>query len=284
MPRTNSANSPRIQVVESSSAELRLADARAFLHRHAQTAEGVHVVGATRGAVDDLVRGTAAALGATVGLHRFSLTHLAVRLAAPRLAAAGDAPSTYLGSEAVAARAAFDAQQDGDLRYFAPVARMPGFARALSRTLQELRFARVTSDRLAALPLGGRDLAALLERFEAQFASASVRDRATLFRTATEVAVDPAAASLAGVDLASPLLLLDVPLDSPVEFDFVRALIERSRDTLVTVPFGDIAALDRLKAMGCVPDVRRPEGVTDLDALRLRMFAASKLDPRTPLG
>src|SRR5688500_16841050 len=154
MSHAKSANSPYIQVVESSSADLRLADARAFVARHSRSADDVHIVGATRGAVDDLVRGIAAASGATVGLHRFSLTHLAVRLAAPVLAADGDAPSTYLGSEAVAARAAFDAQQHGDLSYFAPVARMPGFARALSRTLQELRFASVKSDQLAALPLG----------------------------------------------------------------------------------------------------------------------------------
>lgn len=284
MTRDNSAPFPHIQVVESSSAELRLADARAFAERHSRNSDDLHIVGATRGAVDDLVRSIAAGAGATVGLHRFSLTHLAVRLAAPVLAADGDAPSTYLGSEAVAARAAFDAQQHGDLSYFAPVAKMPGFARALSRTLQELRFARITADRLATLPLGGRDLAALLERFDEQFQSASVRDRATLFQTATRVVRASHPDVPSGIDLTAPLLLLDVPLDSPVEFEFVRALMEASRDVLVTVPFGDIAALDRLKAIGCQPVVRRPEGPSDLDALRLRMFAASKLDERVAAG
>ena len=284
MSRAKSANSPHIQVVESSSADLRLADARAFVARHSRSADDVHIVGATRGAVDDLVRGMASATGATMGLHRFSLTHLAVRLAAPVLAADGDAPSTYLGSEAVAARAAFDAQQQGDLSYFAPVARMPGFARALSRTLQELRFANVRSEQLAALPLGGRDLAALLDRFDRQFASASVRDRATLFRTATQVVHEASGGVPSGIQLTAPLLLLDVPLDSPVEFEFVRALMQKSRDVLVTVPFGDMAALERLKGMGCEPEVRRPGAASDLDALRLRMFASSRLDPRTPVG
>jgi len=244
----------------------------------------VHVVGATRGAVDDLVRTLAATAGATIGLHRYSLVHLAVRLAAPVLAASGDAPSTSLGSEAVAARAAFDAQQDGALSYFAPVAKMPGFARALSRTLQELRLAQVTRDQLEALPLGGKDLAALLERFEAQFESASARDRATLFRTATQVAREWEPGGATGIDLAAPLLLLDVPLDSPVEFEFVHALMARSRDVLVTVPFGDIAALDRLKSIGLKPDLKRPDGPSDLDALRLRMFASTKLEERTPTG
>lgn len=277
-------DSRHIRIVESSAADLRLAEARAFVDRHAHHSDDLHVVGATRGAVDDLVRAIAATRGATVGLHRFSLVHLAVRLAAPALAANGDAPSTHLGSEAVAARAAFDAQQDGTLTYFAPVAKMPGFARALSRTLQELRFAHVTADRLAALPLGGADLACLLERFDAQFQSASVRDRATLFRTATEVARASADDGFSGVDLSAPMLLLDVPLDSQVEFDFVRALIERSRDVLATVPFGDLAALDRLSSLGLNAEILPPEGVTDLVALRRHLFAATTLAERTPNG
>jgi ATP-dependent helicase/nuclease subunit B len=284
MDLARSSPSSDIRVVESSATELRLADARAFVAEHVRTSTDVHVVGATRGAVDDLVRTIAAGTGATVGLHRFSVVHLAVRLAAPVLAANGEAPSTYLGSEAVAARAAFDAQQDGALSYFAPVVKMPGFARALSRTLQELRLAQVTSDRLAALPLGGADLAALLDRFEAQFKTASARDRATLFSTATAVVQEWKADSASGIDLTAPLLLLDVPLDSPVEFDFVRALMEKSRNVLVTVPFGDLAALERLKGIGLKPDVRRPDGPSDLDALRLRMFAATKLEERVPIG
>lgn len=284
MPRASSSSSPNIRVVESSVNELRLLEARTFLAGHSASSRDVHIVGATRGAVDDLVRTLARTAGATIGLHRYSLIHLAVRLAAPVLAMSGEAPSTYLGSEAVAARAAFDAQQDDALSYFAPVAKMPGFARALSRTLQELRLAQVTGAQLAALPLGGKDLAALLERFEAQFESASSRDRATLFRTATQVVREWEPGGVTGIDLSAPMLLLDVPLDSPVEFDFVRALMERSRNVLVTVPFGDLAALERLKGIGLTPELKRPEGPSDLDALRLRMFASTKLEERTPSG
>ena len=50
-----------------------------------------------------------------------------------------------------------------------------------------------------------------------------------------------------GVDLQAPLLLLDVPLDTGVEFAFVQALMQASRAVLITVPFGDLAALDRLE-------------------------------------
>ena len=281
MARVKPAGSPHIRVVESSATDLRLAEARAFVASHMAEAADVHIVGATRGAADDLARSLAAGAAATIGLHRFSLTQLAVRLAAPSLAADGYSLSTYLGSEAVAARAAFDAQQAGALAYFAPVARTPGFARALARTLQELRLAQVPPDALSALPFGGRDLAALLERFEQHFDGAAARDRATLFSVAASVA---AAGGTAGFDLSAPLLLLDVPLDSHVEFALVRALMTASRAVVVTVPFGDIAALDRLAGMALKPEVLVQTGEADLVALRRHMFAGSKLKERTPVG
>jgi ATP-dependent helicase/nuclease subunit B len=281
MARAKPAGPPHIRVVESSATELRLAEARAFVVSHTAQAADVHIVAASRGAADDLARSVAAGAPATMGIHRFSLTHLAVRLAAPSLAADGYSLSTYLGSEAVAARAAFDAQQDDALTYFEPVARTPGFARALARTMQELRLAQVPAEALSALPFGGPDLAALLQRFEQHFEVATARDRATLFKVAASVAT---AGGTAGFDLSAPLLLLDVPLDSRVEFEFVRALMAASRAVVVTVPFGDIAALDRLAGLALRPEVLVQTGEADLVALRRYMFAASKLKERRPVG
>ncbi|MBA2301174.1 MAG: PD-(D/E)XK nuclease family protein [Acidobacteria bacterium] len=281
MARTHFSNSPDIRVVESSATQLRLAEARAFAAAHIARTADVHMVGASRGSVDDLARSIAVASGATIGLHRFSLTQLAARLASPTLALDGYAPATYLGTEAVAARAAFDAQQADALSYFAPVARTPGFARALARTLQELRLAGVTPAALSELPLGGPDLAALLERFEAHFSAATARDRATVFTVATDAVTSGTAA---GIDLSAPLLLLDVPLDTRLEFDFVRALISASSDVLITVPFGDIAALNRFKGLRLTPELLVQSGPADLVALRRYMFARSKLQERTPQG
>src|SRR5215212_955845 len=76
---------PAVRLIESSSAQLRLQEARGFVETHAARGD-VWLVGASRGAVDDLARAIAAASGATIGLHRFSLTQLAARLAAPILA------------------------------------------------------------------------------------------------------------------------------------------------------------------------------------------------------
>src|SRR3954447_21631142 len=109
-----------IRLIESSSAQLRLHAAHACAREHARQGE-VWLVGASRGAVDDLARRIALESGAAMGAHRFSLPQLAARLAAPILAAEERAPATYLGSEAVAARATFDALKDGGLTYFAPV-------------------------------------------------------------------------------------------------------------------------------------------------------------------
>ncbi|HJR57789.1 MAG TPA: PD-(D/E)XK nuclease family protein, partial [Vicinamibacterales bacterium] len=110
---------------------------------------------------------------------------------------------------------------------------------------------------------------------------ATARDRATLFTVAATVAVSRSAA---GIDLTAPLLLLDVPLDSRLEFELVRALMAASRDVLVTVPFGDIAALDRFEACGLKPELLVPAGDADLVALRRYMFARSKPKARTPAG
>ena len=52
-------------------------------------------------------------------------------------------PGSQAGAEAIAARAVFDAVAAGELAYFEPVARTPGFPKALARTLHELRLAGV---------------------------------------------------------------------------------------------------------------------------------------------
>jgi hypothetical protein len=265
-----------LRIVESAAAALRLAEARAFVESHldTRTAAGILIVSASRGAADDLARSVAASRPATIGLHRFSFTQLAARMAAPVLAAQGLAPATYLGTEAVAARAAFDVRKAEAFTYFGPVAQTPGFPRALGRTLQELRLAEVREDDLARLPLGGPDLSALLERFDEQFAAAAATDRATLFRAAVEGAH--------AIDL--PLLLLDVPCDSPLEFDFLRAAVAASRDVLMTVPFGDMTALDRLRVFGVEPVVLEQKGDADLVALRRHLFASSRPPTRDRQG
>ena len=261
------AENPRpFPLIESSSAAVRLKAARAFVERFPPSTE-ILLVGASRGAVDDLARSIAAGRGIVVGLHRFSFTQLAARLAAAALAERGLTPGTRLGTEAVAARAAFEARKERSIQYFDAIAGCPGFPRALARTLQDVRLAGLDPPALASLPLGGADLAELLQQFEEQFAGASASDRAELFEVA--------ATTLEGGSTPwsrRPLLLLDLPVDSIVEQRFVAALIGAASDALATVPFGDIPALDAMQALGGKLEVLEEDGSTDLATLRRHLF------------
>jgi hypothetical protein len=285
-----------VRLIESSSAQFRLQQARAFVETHLPRGD-VWIVAASRGAADDLARAIAIDSGATMGLHRFSLTQLALRLAAPVLVEIDRAPATFLGSEAVAARAAFDALKDEELTYFAPVARTPGFPRALARTVYELRLAGVDPARLAALPFGGHDLSSLLHSFEAQFESARAIDRAALLEAATS--------GMSALDAdVPPILLLDVPIDSDSELRFVESLLRPAcgvrrpavdsgrapassvpePETLITVPFGDLATLNRLETLGLEPEVLEQKDGSDLAALRRYLFADRQPPEREPVG
>jgi ATP-dependent helicase/nuclease subunit B len=261
-----------LRIIESSESARRLAEAHAWLL--ARSGRGAVIVSASRGAADDLARSVAERRGGAIGLHRFSFAQLAAHLAAPVLAARGIAPATRMGSEAVAARAAFEAG-NASLAYFGPVAGTPGFPRALARTLHELALARVGPAALRALPLGGPDLALLLEAFDEQFDVANAADRAAVFEAALE-------STLPVQQL--PLLLLDVPIESVVELALARRLIAGASETLMTIPFGDLATLDRIRALNLEVEVLAPDGDSDLSALRRHLFATSQPPERDPTG
>src|SRR5436853_1439240 len=162
-------NARPFRIVEAASAAARLAAAAAFVKQFPADYP-ITIVGATRAAADDFARAIAVERGATLGMSRVSLTQLAARTAVVALAGQGKTPSTALGAEAVAARAVFAAIRDGSLRYFSPVAGLPGFPRALARTLQELRLAGLDAAAVRATAAARADLADLLMRFDAAFA------------------------------------------------------------------------------------------------------------------
>ena len=78
------------RIITSTSSELRLRDATAFLHQ-SRLEQEVLVVAASRGAADDLARRAATARGASLGWHRFSVLQLAARLGVDALADPGPA-------------------------------------------------------------------------------------------------------------------------------------------------------------------------------------------------
>ena len=231
-----------LRIVTSTSAAARL-DARvSFLQSHPSPAEVV-IVGASRGAADDLARAawrpSTARPSASPG---FSLTELAARSAATRLAGARRVPGTQAGAEATAARAVFDAMAAGELEYFEPVARMPGFPKALARTLHELRLAGVDRGRSGETRQSGavrRCRAACSRASRSSSARPAIDDRAALFRLAA--AACARRAGRAGRRCRS--CCSTCRSIRSAEREFVAALVERSPDVLATVPDGDESAL-----------------------------------------
>ena len=69
------------------------------------------------------------------------------------------APISRLGIEALAARIVHTAATAKALPYFAPVAQTPGFARALAKTITELRLQNVAGRAVANRPTWPRSRA-----------------------------------------------------------------------------------------------------------------------------
>src|SRR5262245_47868161 len=95
---------PGVRAVRSGSTRARLAAVREFLGAIGPADEAL-IVGASRGAVDDVAREFAVHRGVSFGLDRLSVTQLAARLALLDLAGSGRTPIAGLSYEALAARA-----------------------------------------------------------------------------------------------------------------------------------------------------------------------------------
>ncbi len=274
----DTAADSKIIAIQSGSAAVRLREARRFLEQFEPGAE-VLLLGASRGSVDDLARAVSLERGATFGLHRLSFTQLAARLAVVEMAARERAPTTSLGHEAVATRAAFEARSNDALKYFSPVSQTPGFPKALARTLLDLRLAAVTGGDLARLPRSGSDLAALLDRVDVLLNDCGASDRAALFETATAALGSP----VTGWP-PMPLLLLDVPLQSEIEAQFLWMLVQQSPRVMMTVPAGDASAASQLEKRGVQLQTREETGHNDLTQLARYLFSQEPPPERVRTG
>ena len=244
----------------------RLSDARA---RVLAIEPPILIIAASRGAADEFALSLAAEKGATFGITRSSVAELVSRLALPALAKKGQTPTAPLSDEAVAARVADDLANRNALGYFTPVARMPGFPRALSRTLGELRMADVAPERLSG-HAANDDLRALLERAIEERHKAGAVDYATLLHTATaELNANPQLLA------DKTVVLLDIAIASKAEEAFAKAVIEAAASVVATIPAGDtqtLAALDLAGATGAT-------GATGAAVHRLQEYLFSPQAP-----
>jgi ATP-dependent helicase/nuclease subunit B len=224
-------------IVVSASAEARLGRAREFLARYGRSADVV-VVADNKDALADLLRSSAERHGALFGWQRVTFARLGGTLAAPWLADRGLVAVGALAVEALCARLVHREKQRGTLERLAPIADFPGLPKALGRTLEELRLARID-----AAELGSSDVARLVGPFVALLEDAKLADRALVL----EAALARARAKEPHPLLGRPMLMLDVAISSELERELVEAILRRSPDVLVTVPEGDEATLARVR-------------------------------------
>ena len=187
------------------------------------------------------------------------------------------APISRLASEALAARIIDSAARSRKLKYFAPVAATPGFARAVAKTLLELRLEAVPLRDLRDSGPSGADLAFLAAQYDKELAARSLADLPLLLSLARE-----AAASSARF-LGLPLLLLHCAIESSSHEQLLAALIDRSPSVLATAIAGDDHAIGRLGAiLQTAPeslDASTPEST--LDRVRRWLFSTAQ-PPEAP--
>jgi hypothetical protein len=237
----------------SSMAHRRIGRAAAWLEQWAP-ADEVLIIGANPDAANELARKVVQTRGAAFGYHRLSLTQFGATLAATRMAARGLVPLGRLGVLAITARVVHELAAKNALGRFANIALSPGFAKAVVGVLIELRLAKPD---LTALDTVAPEVLSLLQAYESQLAEAGLGDWADVLTFATEVIISGDVKQRL-TDL--PILLLDAPVASRAELDFIRSASLRTRDFLATAPTADERTVAHLRdELGL--------DVVDLDAL-----------------
>lgn len=226
------------------------------------------LVGPTLSAARELTRGQVP-VGVQLGVHRLSFRGLARELAAVPLAEGGRMYMHELSREALAARAlgALSLHSDGLGSHLAPVLQAPGLARALSRTLDDLRRFGVGPEALeAADEEGGVHLAWLFKTYQNLLEEQSLADYADVLRVAAEI-VESGSARWSGW----PLFLLDVAPADPSEERLIRALASRAPSVTATLAEAH-PDLDRLQSALEVAAEPLVEPDSDISLFRSRRY------------
>ncbi|NUR77484.1 MAG: PD-(D/E)XK nuclease family protein, partial [Thermoleophilia bacterium] len=216
---------PRCVIVGSSRAEPRILRAVSWLVERGPTAR-VIVIGPTLEGAGEILRLATGEVGAAFGWERTTLPRLAATLAGETLAERGLVPAGRLSLDALATRIVHDLGSSG-LGRFEAVADRPGLPRALARTIDELRMARV-----APAECNDPDLARVLSKFEEELEATALADRALVFRYAVE-ALERGSLRWDG------MMLVDAVVSSVWETEFVRALAARADHSLAAYCEGD---------------------------------------------
>jgi ATP-dependent helicase/nuclease subunit B len=226
-------------VVTSVAHRRRLQRARVWLESQGQS-EDLLIVGATLDGPNELARAVAKSKGVAFGWHRFSISQLANAIASPVFAARGLVPLSRLGMEAIVARLLHLLKADGQLQKYEAVADAPGFPRAITQVITELRSARVSADALNGV---APDLKTIIQAYERTLTDGSFCDWSGVLRIATDTIGSPDRHRLVGL----PTLLLDVAIATEAEVAFVTALAAAAPTVLVTAQTGDATTIGRFR-------------------------------------
>jgi ATP-dependent helicase/nuclease subunit B len=204
------------------------------------TADEVVIVGATLDAANELARQVAQVRSAAFGWHRLSLAQLAAAIAAPALAARGIVSLSRIGTEAIVARLVHRLRDERALGRYQPVSETPGFPRAITGVIAELRLAGLRSNAVESV---APDLAPIVLEYERELAEGGFTDWSGTLELATNAIARLDRHRLIGL----PMLLLDVPTATEAEFAFVSALVTSTPALLATIPTAEAATLDRFR-------------------------------------
>jgi RecB family exonuclease len=172
----------------------------------------------------------------------------------------------------VVARIVHQAGNEGALGPLGNIASGPGVVRALASTLLECRLHRIGPDALERIGELGETLAILLRRYEEISGSERVADRARTLSLACESANE----------IAGPVLLLDVPVENPIEAALVEAIARRpcGSPVFATALSSDEATIEALsRALGVRPEQAPPPGETGSALFDLQSHLFSETTP-----
>ena len=137
----------------------------------------VLVLAGARAAADEVA--LEACGNALVDVRRLAFREFVIELSASELNRRALVPIGRFVREALSARVTSQALERGELTYLRPVAKFPGFPRALTATFEELRLNAVDPERLQSCGESGPDLARLLAIYTHELAERGFADHAT---------------------------------------------------------------------------------------------------------
>ncbi len=266
------------RIETSSDASVRLELAKAWATQYPADAELLILAG-TSIAANAFHLGLLDSHKASFGTKRLTIAALVSQLARRRLAEAGRATASGLSFTAVVARIIHLLKTEGRIDYLLPVAAKPGFPRALTKTLNELRMNDIELQALPHLGEGGKDLAVIAQAVDDELSSRKLADRAVIYQEAIASLKVDANAGLAGL----PLLLLDLPIQNVLEARLIGELARHSPDVLAVLPVGDNKTASSLEEiLDCQRSIVRPKGpTTSLSMAKEHLFQDTSPAPST---